>query len=83
MSAKDHVSNVQIEELHHTLKRTNLLLYRQNSLPYSFILAAVRGVGYAFGATLVAGIVIALMVRIFQTVELLPLLDQYIDTSQF
>jgi hypothetical protein len=83
MSNPKSVSSEQLSQLQETLSRTNVLLQRQVSFAHSFTLSVVRGVGYALGATIVAGLTLAILVRIFQTIDLLPVLERYIDTTPF
>ena len=63
------------------LKRTNDLLLKRVSYRHTFFLGIVQGIGYAIGASIIAGLMVAFLIRFLQTVDKLPFLDQNIETD--
>jgi hypothetical protein len=61
------------------LSKINQYLSKLTDPKQIFLLGVVRGVGVAVGATVVAGILFWILTRVFNTVEDVPVLDDFIQ----
>lgn len=64
----------QLKELNTHLDRLATIGFRNVSFKYALALSVVRGAGYAIGATVVAGIAVALLVQLIKTANTIPIL---------
>lgn len=58
------------------LKKVNSNLSKQISFKRGFLLSMIQGIGTAVGATLIAGIVIALLYQFIISIDTLPLIQK-------
>ncbi len=58
------------EKIESEISRLNTLLEKRVSFKRMFLLGVVHGLGTALGATIVAGIFIALMIKVIQTANI-------------
>jgi predicted membrane protein len=61
------------------LLKINRLLTRRLSFKHIFMLGLVQGLGTALGATIIAGVVLALLLRFANFLDI-PLINQYIES---
>ncbi|MGD9129213.1 MAG: DUF5665 domain-containing protein [Candidatus Woesebacteria bacterium] len=70
-----------LNEVHRSIERLDKNIKRQNSFKRNFLLSIVRGVGYFIGATIVAGLAIAIMFKFLMSLDRLPFINQAIDVE--
>ena len=68
----------KIKELNKNIKDLNLVIKRANSFRYVFFRGILWGLGSVIGATVVAVIIIAILSRIIQSVNDIPILNNII-----
>ena len=71
-----------IGEFKSELKRNNDLLEKRISFKRMFFLGITHGLGSAIGTTIIAGILVALLLRFVQSVENVPFLNQYVQSDE-
>lgn len=64
-----------------TLNEINEKLEKRVSLLENFKVGIVRGLGTAIGATIVAGIALALLSRVIDQVEDVPIIDDFVERT--
>lgn len=69
------------DDLNSNISKLTAVINKQISFKRSFFLALVQGVGTAIGATLVAGIVVALIYQFILSVDNIPLIQKLIPPS--
>ncbi len=74
---KDQKSQLNLE-----LKTLNHHLSRQTSPKYRFFLGIVTGIGTALGASIIAAILFFFLSQFIKTVEDIPFLNSFIETSR-
>jgi len=62
------------------LHKIDRLLTKRLSFRHIFMLGLVQGLGITLGATIIAGLFLALLLRFFNFLDI-PLVNQYIETS--
>lgn len=77
----DSTKDSSLITLYKEISRTNKLLARQNSFRRNFTLSVVQGMGSALGATLVAGILVALFYQLLVSVNEVPFFHNLIPSS--
>lgn len=76
----DKEIKLESQQLEH-LKNIEKRLYRLTSMRWLFLMGLVRGVSTVIGATVVAGIVFALLARMLSSMNNIPILDTLIKQS--
>lgn len=69
--------DVPWQSLQQDIQTANRLLHRQVSLLHLMLRSLLGGVGYALGATLVFGVVIALLVRFLELTEHIAFIQDF------
>lgn len=64
------------------LRALNSNIKKQISFKRNFFLSIVSGIGYTIGATIVAGIVIAILSWTINSIEDVPVLNKLIDSTK-
>lgn len=60
----------------------NERLRKQTSVRYIFMYSVVRGIGYALGATIIAGAVLAFLLQVISSIDYLPLINQFLSSEE-
>ncbi len=81
MPKKQTSSSQDNQNLLQAVEKTNRLLAKQNSFKRNFALSIVQGMGSALGATLVAGIVIAIIYQLLVSLNALPFFQDLLPSS--
>lgn len=83
MSNQAQLKNLQnLENLENQLILLNQRLEKKTSFKYLFVFAIIQGIGYVIGATLIAGVAIAILARLLVTLDYVPFLNQIITSEQ-
>ena len=69
---------MEVESLTEQIRKLNAKLYKQTTPKYVFIHALVAGIGSAVGATLIAGMVIAVLAQTIHTIEDVPIIGNIV-----
>ncbi len=69
------------EDILKELRSVNSNLIKQNSFRRGFFLSVVQGIGTAIGATLFAGITIAIIYKIIISIDTFPLIQKILPKS--
>ena len=69
----------RIKELNKNIKDLNLVIKRANSFHYVFLRGIFWGLGSVIGATVIAVIIIAILSRIIQSINDVPILNNIIN----
>ncbi len=72
----------QLQDLENQLTILNQRLQKKTSFKYLFAFAIVQGIGYVIGATLIAGLMVAIVARLVVTIDDVPFLNQIITSEQ-
>jgi len=72
----------QLQDLEIQLTILNQRLQKKTSFKYLFAFAIVQGIGYVIGATLIAGLMVAIVARLVVTIDDVPFLNQIITSEQ-
>lgn len=76
------ISHEQIEQLQQRLTKLDKRLNRLTSFRYLFSFAVVQGIGYVLGATMVASVVAAIVLRLLAPFGSVPYFNEMFDTQQ-
>ena len=63
------------------LQKTNVYLQKQITFKRNFLLSVVSGIGYALGASILAGILIAVLSATVNSISDVPILNKLINTN--
>lgn len=63
------------------LEILNQRLYRKTNPKHIFLLGLIQGIGYTFGATIVAGLVLFLAVQMIASIDYLPVINQFLSSE--
>ncbi len=74
--------SIGMEELAKQLKELNAHLARKTSLRFMFAVAILQGLGYLLGATFVASLVVAVLVRFLSTLNVPAMLNGLIGSIE-
>jgi len=72
---------VQTNSLNQSIKNLNKSLNRSISFKYVFLRGIVNGLATAIGATIVAGLVIGILSRTIDSINDIPILGEFVDTT--
>ncbi|HEX7017304.1 MAG TPA: DUF5665 domain-containing protein [Patescibacteria group bacterium] len=71
----------ELELLSEQMRKLNARLYKQTSARYVFFHAVLAGIGSAIGATIIAGMVIAILARTIHTIEDVPIVGNIVQNE--
>jgi hypothetical protein len=80
---QEQPQSAQISGLEAQLVILNQKLHKKTSVKYIFYFAMVQGIGYVFGATLVTGLVLALVLQFATSIDYLPIINQFFSSAEF
>ncbi|MBU0975193.1 MAG: DUF5665 domain-containing protein [Patescibacteria group bacterium] len=71
-----------LDHINKNLRKLQKSMYKSNSLKWNFFKGLVSGVGYTIGATIIFGILLAILSKTINTVDDVPVLNKIIQTIQ-
>lgn len=71
----------KLETISNHLAKLDTSIQKKLSFKRNFLLSIVKGVGYAIGATLIAGIVIAILSWSISSIQDVPILNKILTAS--
>jgi len=63
------------------LEILNQRLYRKTNPKHIFLFGLIQGIGYTFGATIVAGLVLFFAVQMIASIDYLPVINQFLSSD--